>query len=110
MTATTSDTALSVERHWQELASRRRLYTLGGLAFMVLALAGSLWFANESNAGKFWDRLPHLFDFVDQLLPRDGWEVWRALFDLPSPYDDGSLKYDYPEGRMYLTQSLYVPE
>ena len=77
---------------------------------MLLALAGSLWFANESNAGKFWDRLPHLFDFIDQLLPRDGWEVWRALFDLPSPYDDGSLKYNYPEGRMYLTETLYVPE
>ena len=72
--------------------------------------SGSLWFANESNAGKFWDRLPHLFDFIDQLLPRDGWEVWRALFDLPSPYDDGSLKYNYPEGRMYLTETLYIPE
>ncbi len=71
---------------------------------------GSLWFANESNAGKFWDRLPHLFDFIGMLVPRDGWEVWRALFDLPSPYDDGSLKYDYPEGRMYLTSTLYVPE
>ena len=110
MSITISDTALSVERHWQELASRRRLYTLGGLAFMVLALAGSLWFANESNAGKFWDRLPHVFDFIDQLIPRDGWEVWRALFDLPSPYDDGSLKYDYPEGRLYITETLYVPE
>ena len=110
MTATTSDIALSVERHWQELASRRRLYTLGGLGVMLLAGAGSRWFANESNAGKFWDRLPHVFDFIDQLVPRDGWEVWRALFDLPSPYDDGSLKYDYPEGRMYLTETLYVPE
>lgn len=110
MTLSTSHTALSVERHWQELAGRRRLYTLGGLAFMLLALGGSLWFANESNAGKFWDRLPHFFDFVDQMLPRDGWEVWRALFDLPSPYADGSLKYDYPEGRVYLTQSLYIPE
>ena len=32
------------------------------------------------------------------------------MFDLPSPYDDGSLKYNYPEGRMYLTETLYVPE
>ena len=32
------------------------------------------------------------------------------MFDLPSPYDDGSLKYNYPEGRMYLTDTLYVPE
>ena len=110
MSITLTDTALSVERHWQELAGRRRLYTLGGLAVMLVALAGSLWFANESNAGKFWDRLPHVFDFIDQLIPRDGWEVWRALFDLPSPYDDGSLKYDYPEGRLYITETLYVPE
>lgn len=109
MTAIPSDTALAVERHWRELANRRRLYTLGGIAFMLLAMGGSLWFANESNAGKFWDRLPHLFDFVDQLIPRDGWEVWRALFDLPSPYEDGSLKFNYPEGRVYITQTLYVP-
>lgn len=110
MTAITSDTALAVERHWQELASRRRLYTILGLGLMLLALGGSLWFANDSNAGKFWDRLPHLFDFVDQMIPRDGWEIWRALFDLPSPYADGSLKFDYPEGRIYITQSLYIPE
>ncbi|MCX7304088.1 MAG: phosphonate ABC transporter, permease protein PhnE [Hyphomicrobiales bacterium] len=110
MTATTSDTALAVERHWHDLASRRRLYSLGGLVLMLVALGGSLWFANESSAGKFWDRLPHVFDFIDQLVPRDGWEVWRALFDLPSPYADGSLKYDYPDGRIYITQSFYIPQ
>lgn len=110
MSATLSETGLAVERHWRELAGRRRLYTIGGVAFIILAMAGSLWFANESNAGKFWDRLPYLFDFVDQMVPRDGWEIFRALFDLPSPYDDGSLKYNYPEGRVYLTQSLYLPE
>ncbi len=110
MSVTLSDTGLAVERHWRELAGRRRLYTIGGFVFIVAAMAGSLWFANESNAGKFWDRLPYLFDFVGQMIPRDGWEVWRALFDLPSPYADGSLKYDYPEGRVYLTQSLYLPE
>ncbi len=107
---TLSEAGLAVERHWRELATRRRHYTLGGLLFMIVAMSGSLWFANESNAGKFWDRLPHLFDFIDQMIPRDGWEVWRALFDLPSPYADGSLKYDYPEGRMYITSTLYVPE
>ncbi|MFC5584759.1 phosphonate ABC transporter, permease protein PhnE [Nitratireductor kimnyeongensis] len=115
MTATTHSLLLSeagqaVERHWRELAGRRRLYTIGGIVFMVLAMSGSFWFANESNAGKFFDRLPYLFDFVGQMLPRDGWEIWRALFDLPSPYDDGSLKYNYPEGRVYFTESLYLPE
>ena len=110
MSATLSDTCRAVERHWQELASRRRLYTVGGVIFMVAAMSGSLWFANESNAGKFWDRLPHVFDFIGQLAPRDGCEVGRAMFDLPSPYDDGSLKYNYPDGRMYLTETFYLPE
>ncbi|MDN2565905.1 phosphonate ABC transporter, permease protein PhnE [Aquibium sp. A9E412] len=115
MTATTHPPVLSeagrtTERHWRELAARRRLYTIGGIAFLVVAMAGSLWFANESNAGKFFDRLPYFFDFVGQMVPRDGLEVWRALFDLPSPYDDGSLKYNYVEGRVYVSETLYVPE
>ena len=37
-------------------------------------------------------------------------EVIRALFDLPSPYENGSFKYNYPEGRLYLTDSFYIPE
>jgi phosphonate transport system permease protein len=99
-----------VERHWRELAARRRLYSVGGLALLLAALAGSLWFANETNAGKFFDRLPYLFDFFIDMKPRDWLEPLRALFDLPSPYFDGSLKFDYPEGRVYLTQSIYLPE
>lgn len=72
MTATThipslSEAGQAVERHWRELAGRRRLYTIGGLLLLVLAMGGSLWFANESNAGKFFDRLPYFFDFVGQL-------------------------------------------
>ncbi|MDH4988316.1 phosphonate ABC transporter, permease protein PhnE [Aminobacter anthyllidis] len=110
MTMPLSEAGLAVEQHWRELASRRRLYTAGSLFFLFIALSGSLWFANDSNAGKFFDRLPHVFDFVDQLIPRDGLEVWRAMFDLPSPYADGSLKFDYPEGRMYLFGSFYLPE
>lgn len=101
------DTAL---RHWREMAARRRVYTICGTLLLVAALSGSLWFANESNAGKFFDRLPYFFDFIGMLVPRDGWEIWRALFDLPSPYDDGSLKYDYPAGRVYFTDTLYLPE
>ncbi|MGF1475520.1 MAG: phosphonate ABC transporter, permease protein PhnE [Geminicoccaceae bacterium] len=99
-----------VERHWQELVARRRLYTWGSVLALLVALGGSLWFANETNAGKFFERLPYFFDFFIDLAPRDGWEIWRALFDLPSPYDDGSLKYNYPEGRVYFGESFYVPE
>ncbi|MBB4009611.1 phosphonate ABC transporter, permease protein PhnE [Allorhizobium taibaishanense] len=105
-----SDQGRVIESHWNALARTRRLYTLAGLAVLLLALSGSLWFANDTNSGKFLDRLPHLFDFVETLIPRDGREIWRAMFDLPSPYDDGSLKYNYPEGRFYITQTLYIPE
>ncbi len=99
-----------VEWHWRALAARRRLYTIGGLVFLLLALSGSLWFANETNAGKFFDRLPHVADFFVELKPRDWFDPVRALFDLPSPYDDGSLKFNYPEGRVYLAQGIYIPE
>lgn len=99
-----------VERHWQEMLFKRRLYTWASLIGLAVALMASLWFANETNAGKFFDRLPHFFDFIGDLMPRDGYEVWRAMFDLPSPYADGSLKYDYPDGRYYLTDNFYVPE
>ncbi|ASY66181.1 Phosphonate ABC transporter permease protein phnE2 (plasmid) [Sinorhizobium sojae CCBAU 05684] len=99
-----------IERHWQELNARRRLYTWLGLSALAVTLSASLWFANDSNAGKFFDRLPHLFDFVGDLMPHDGTEIVRAMFDLPSPHDDGSFKYDYPDGRLYLTESIYIPE
>lgn len=99
-----------MERHWQELAAKRRLYSLLGIAFLLLAVGGSLWFANDTNSGKFFDRIPHFFDFIEDLVPRDGMEVVRALFDLPSPYDDGSMKYNYPEGRLFFTETLYIPE
>ena len=69
-----SNAGAVVERHWQELANRRRLYTVGGLVLLVLALSGSLWFANETNAGKFFDRLPYIFDFFIDLKPRDWFE------------------------------------
>lgn len=106
-----ADTApYDVERHYRELAAKRRLYSFIGFGGLLVALFFSLWFANETNAGKFFDRLPHLFDFVGDLIPRDGWEIWRAMFDLPSPYFDGSLKFDYPDGRVYFTESLYIPE
>lgn len=105
-----SDGGYDVESHWQQLNRQRRLYTFIGIAILATALFFSLWFSNETNSGKFLDRLPHLFDFVGDLVPRDGWEIWRAMFDLPSPYDDGSLKFNYPDGRVYFTENLYIPE
>ena len=96
--------------HWRGLNAQRRLYTIGGLGTLIVALSASFWFANTTNAGKFLDRLPHFFDFVGDLIPRDGWEIWRALFNLPSPYYDGSLKYDYVSGRIAIGHGFYIPE
>ena len=107
---TLSQSCATTERHWQELNRKRRTYTVLSIGVLLVALLSSLWFANETNAGKFFDRLPYFFDFFGDMIPRDGWEVWRALFDLETPYADGSLKYNYPEGRVYLTESLYMPE
>lgn len=36
-------------------------------------------------------------------------EIFRAMFDLPSPYADGSLKYDYTADRVYVTENFYIP-
>lgn len=99
-----------IERHWQELAARRRLYSWGGFIAFAVVLGASLWFANDTNAGKFFDRLPYFFDFFKEMIPSDKNEIWRALFDRPSPYFDGSLKYDYPAGRVHIVGLLYVPE
>lgn len=107
---TLSRKAAITERHWQELSRRRRFYTYLSLGILLVALMGSLWFANETNAGKFFDRLPYFFDFFGDMVPRDAMEIWRALFDLPTPYADGSLKFDYPDGRVYLFGSFYMPE
>lgn len=99
-----------VERHWSEMTRRKRLYSALGLALLFACVIASLRFANDTNAGKFFDRLPFFFDFFRDLVPRDGWEIVRALFDLPSPYDNGSFEYNYPEGRLYLWSSFYIPE
>lgn len=99
-----------IHEHYRGLMRTKRAYTLLALALLVLFLAGALWFANAANAGKFFDRLPFFFDFFIHFVPNDPLEIFRAMFDLPSPYADGSQKYDYPEGRLYLTDSFYIPE
>lgn len=95
---------------WEARHRTRRLYTGLGLALLGLGLLGSFHFANATSAGKFFDRLPYLLDFAGDLVPGDWADVPRALFDLPSPNDDGSLKHDYPRGRVPLVGELYLPE
>ena len=106
----TSDGIEVMHGHYRRLLRTRRTYTLLGLGGLLLFLAGSLWFADNSNAGQFFDRLPYFFDFFIHFQPDEPMEVVRALFDLPSPFADGSFKYDYEVGRVYLIGDLYLPE
>jgi len=103
--------AEAIHRHYSQLVRTRRIYSLLAIAALAIALAWSLIFANDASSGKFFERLPYLFDFIKNFVPDDPFEIVRALFDLPSPYADGSFKYDYEVGRHYLfgTQ-FYIPE
>ena len=94
----------SVERAW------RRLYT--GILIVVVgwALVASLRYADAANAGSFLDRFPHFFDFTSWLLPKDWNDVWRALFDIATPLDNGTEQTNYPLGRIYIVGTFYLPE
>lgn len=105
-----SDAGRLAYGHYRDLVRTRRLYTLGSLVTLLVVLAGALWFADASNAGKFFERLPYFFDFFIHFQPDEPMEVVRAMFDLPSPFADGSFKYDYEVGRVYLWGDVYIPE
>jgi phosphonate transport system permease protein len=105
-----SDAGQLVHRHYQQLLRTRRLYSLIGIGALIIILVSALWFANAANAGKFVDRLPYFFDFFIHFQPDEPMEIVRAMFDLPSPYADGSQKYNYEEGRVPLFGDFYLPE
>ncbi|SEP71342.1 phosphonate transport system permease protein [Devosia sp. YR412] len=104
-----SPASATLLRHYRAQVMTRRVYSiLIGLGVLV-ALALAMNYANAANSGKFFDRLPYMFDFIKNFVPRDPLEIFRAMFDLPSPYFDGSAKYDYTSARVYITDSLYIP-
>lgn len=105
-----SDAGRVVHAHYRGLLRTRRLYSLGSLALLAAILSGALWFADASNAGKFFERLPYFFDFFIHFQPDEAMEVVRAMFDLPSPFADGSFKYDYEAGRVPVWGAFYIPE
>lgn len=105
-----SEAARVVHEHYRTLVRTRRTYSIIAVATLIAFLAGALWFADQSNAGKFFERLPYFFDFFIHFVPDEPFEIARAMFDLPSPFEDGSQKYDYPEGRVYLIGDFYLPE
>lgn len=103
------DEARLAYEHYRQQIRTRRLYTIIALVVFAIILGASLSFANAANSGKFFERLPYLFDFIKNFVPNDPLEIFRAMFDLPSPYYDGSLKYDYVSERHYITETLYIP-
>ena len=96
-------------RHYRAQVFNRRLYSLLIVIGVLVALGAAMAFANAENSGKFFERLPYMFDFLKNFVPRDPLEIFRAMFDLESPYVDGSLKYNYTVNRIYLTDGLYIP-
>ncbi|MBO9122126.1 MULTISPECIES: phosphonate ABC transporter, permease protein PhnE [unclassified Rhizobium] len=95
--------------HYQSQVRTRRIYTVISIVVFLIVLGASLDFANSANSGKFFERLPYLFDFMKHFVPDSPLEIFRAMFDLPSPYADGSIKYDYVSDRVYITDSFYIP-
>lgn len=95
---------------WRSQTSLRRLYTALGVGLLLVAMFSSMWFADEANAGHFFDRLPHILDFLSWLVPKDWNDVWRALFDIASPHDTGTQEFNFPLGRVYVWGGLYIPE
>jgi len=96
-------------QHYRQQLRTRRVYTAVTIGVFLVVLFASLKFANDANAGKFFERLPYMFDFIRSFVPDSPMEIIRAMFDLPSPYADGSLKYDYTADRHYITDTFYIP-
>ena len=96
-------------RHYRSQVRARRVYSIIGVVLVLIALGAAMGYANAANSGKFVDRIPYMFDFLKHFVPEDPFEIVRAMFDLPSPYYDGSLKFDYVSDRVYVTESLYIP-
>lgn len=95
--------------HYQSQVRTRRIYTVVSIVVFVIVLGLSLDFANDANSGKFFERLPYFFDFLKNFVPDSPLEIFRAMFDMQSPYYDGSIKYDYTSDRIWITDSFYIP-
>ncbi len=99
----------TILRHYRSQVMTRRVYSVIAVLGIIIALLAAMSYANSANSGKFFERLPFMFDFIKNFTPRDPLEIFRAMFGVASPYFDGSAKYDYTSSNIYLTDSLYIP-
>ena len=104
-----SPTNATLLRHYRSQVLTRRVYSTLVVLGILVALGLAMNYANTANAGKFFDRLPFMFDFIKNFTPKDPFEIFRAMFDLPSPYFDGSQKFDYTSERHYIAGAFYIP-
>lgn len=96
-------------QHYRSQVMTRRVYSILVVIGVLVTLGAAMAYANAANSGKFFERLPFMFDFIKNFVPRDPLEIFRAMFDLESPYFDGSAKYNYTANRIYLTDGIYIP-
>ncbi len=96
-------------QHYRSQVMTRRVYSILVAIGVLVTLGAAMAYANAANSGKFFERLPFMFDFIKNFVPRDPLEIFRAMFDLESPYFDGSAKYNYTANRIYLTDGIYIP-
>ncbi|WP_337270607.1 phosphonate ABC transporter, permease protein PhnE [Oryzifoliimicrobium ureilyticus] len=104
-----SDSAREIVETWSGMVAKRRFYTVLGLALLIAAFIGSVRYADEANAGHFFERLPHLFDFLSWLVPKDWNDVWRALLGFKSPNDTGGEEYNFAIGNVPVSGGFYIP-
>ena len=95
--------------HYRSQVMTRRIYTILVVVGVLVALFAAMSYANSANSGKFFERLPYMFDFIKNFMPRDPLEIFRAMFGIESPYFDGSAKYDYTSSNIWLTDTIYIP-
>lgn len=95
--------------HYRGQVRTRRFYSIIVVIGVLVALFAAMSYANSANSGKFFERLPYMFDFIKNFMPRDPFEIFRAMFGLESPYFDGSAKYDYTSSNIWLTDTVYIP-
>jgi phosphonate transport system permease protein len=104
-----SPTGETLLQHYRSQVMTRRVYSILVIIGVLVTLGAAMAYANAANSGKFFERLPFMFDFIKNFVPRDPLEIFRAMFDLESPYFDGSAKYNYTANRIYLTDGIYIP-